>query len=87
MSTISQSKANEDLKWLKTSGLVVVVVGASGDLAKKKTYPALLSLYDDNLLPNDTVVWGYARSAMTHEELRDRIRPFLQKNQSRSGSR
>mmetsp|Transcript_18746 Transcript_18746/g.22370 ORF Transcript_18746/g.22370 Transcript_18746/m.22370 type:complete len:1018 (+) Transcript_18746:62-3115(+) len=79
MSTISQSKANEDLKWLKTSGLVVVVVGASGDLAKKKTYPALLSLYDDNLLPNDTVVWGYARSAMTHEELRDRIRPFLQK--------
>jgi len=69
----------KELEWLKTSGLVVVVVGASGDLAKKKTYPALLSLYDDNLLPADTVIWGYARSAMTHDELRDRIRPFLLK--------
>ena len=36
----------EDMKWLTTSGLTIVVVGASGDLAKKKTYPSLLDLYD-----------------------------------------
>jgi hypothetical protein len=36
----------EEMKWLKTCGLTVVVVGASGDLAKKKTYPSLLALYD-----------------------------------------
>jgi hypothetical protein len=36
----------EEMKWLTTSGLTVVVVGASGDLAKKKTYPSLLALYD-----------------------------------------
>jgi hypothetical protein len=36
----------EEMKWLTTSGLTVVVVGASGDLAKKKTYPSLLDLYD-----------------------------------------
>lgn len=36
----------EETKFLTTSGLTVVVVGASGDLAKKKTYPSLLALYD-----------------------------------------
>lgn len=69
----------EDLKWLTSSGLTVVVVGASGDLAKKKTYPSLLNLWDDNLLPKDTVIWGFARSNLTDDELRDRLRPFLLK--------
>jgi glucose-6-phosphate 1-dehydrogenase len=69
----------EQMEWLTSSGLCVVVVGASGDLAKKKTYPSLLNLYDDNLLPKDTLIWGYARSSMTDDELRDRIRPFLLK--------
>ena len=62
--------------WRK-AGLAVVVVGASGDLAKKKTYPSLLNLYDDNLLPETTVIWGYARSGMSHDDLRDRLRPYL----------
>ena len=31
--------------------LTVVVIGASGDLAKKKTYPSLFALYCGNLLP------------------------------------
>ena len=58
-------------------GLTVVVVGASGDLAKRKTYPSLLALFAQNLLPADTLIWGYARSQMTHVELRQRLRPFL----------
>lgn len=69
----------EQMEWLSSSGLCVVVVGASGDLAKKKTYPSLLNLYDDNLLPKNTLIWGYARSAMTDDELRDRLRPYLLK--------
>ena len=64
----------------KKSGLAIVIVGASGDLAKKKTYPSLLRLFDDNLLPEDFVVWGFARSAMTHQDLRDRLRPYLEKS-------
>jgi len=35
----------------KTSSLSVVVVGASGDLAKKKIFPALFALYYEGLLP------------------------------------
>ena len=58
--------------------LSVVVVGASGDLARKKTYPSLLSLYAGGLLPPTLVVYGYARSAMTDDDLRARIRPHLE---------
>lgn len=63
----------------KKAGLTIVVIGASGDLAKKKTYPSLLHLYDDSLLPEDTVIWGYARSKMSHEDLRKKLRPYLEK--------
>jgi len=63
----------------KKAGLSIVVIGASGDLAKKKTYPSLLHLYDDSLLPEETVIWGFARSPMTHDDLRAKLRPFLEK--------
>jgi Glucose-6-phosphate dehydrogenase, NAD binding domain len=39
----------DEIKWLTCSRLSIVVVGASGDLAKKKTYPSLLDLYDGML--------------------------------------
>ena len=60
------------------AGLAIVVVGASGDLAKKKTFPSLLRLYCDNFLPEDTIIWGFARTSMAHYDLRDEIRPFLE---------
>ncbi len=41
---------NEPADWT-TSSLSVVVVGASGDLAKKKIFPALFALYYEGLLP------------------------------------
>jgi glucose-6-phosphate 1-dehydrogenase len=56
-----------------------VVVGASGDLAKKKTYPSLLHLFFEQLLPPHTVIWGYARSRKTHDELRIHLKPHLMK--------
>ena len=63
----------------KTAGLTVIVIGASGDLAKKKTFPSLLHLYDDSLLPEDAIIWGFARSAMSDDELRRKLRPYLEK--------
>lgn len=60
-----------------TEGLAIVVVGASGDLAKKKTFPSLMGLFMDGLLPEDVAVYGYARSPMADEELRNKIRPYL----------
>ena len=70
----------ETMDWVETCSLTVVVVGASGDLAKKKTFPSLLNLYADKLLPDDTIIYGYARSQLTDDDLRDRLRPFLEKS-------
>lgn len=53
--------------------------GASGDLAKKMIYPSLLKLFEENLLPADTIIYGYARSPKSHEELRKHMRPHLMK--------
>lgn len=57
----------------KDAGLSMVVVGASGDLAKKKIYPALFALYVEGHMPEHWTIWGFARSKMTHEEFREYI--------------
>ena len=69
----------DHLPWLTASVLTIVVIGASGDLAKKKTYPSLLNLFDDNLMPKTVQIYGYARSPLTDDELRHRLRPYLLK--------
>lgn len=57
----------------------IVVVGASGDLAKKKTYPALFKLFLNGLLPPAFKVWGYARSASDDAAFREKMRGWLEK--------
>ncbi|KAL2481633.1 Glucose-6-phosphate 1-dehydrogenase 1 [Abeliophyllum distichum] len=59
------------------SMLSITVVGASGDLAKKKIFPALFALYYEDWLPENFVVYGYARTKMTDEELRNMISKTL----------
>jgi glucose-6-phosphate 1-dehydrogenase len=53
--------------------LEIVVVGASGDLAGKKIFPALFSLFCQGLLPEDVSFIGFARSGFTDAEFRERI--------------
>jgi hypothetical protein len=61
--------------------LSVILLGASGDLAKKKTFPAIFNLYKQGFLPNDQLqIFGYARSKMTDTELRNRIRGYVFKH-------
>ncbi len=47
-----------------------VVIGGSGDLAKKKTFPSLYVLYCLGLIPPNTTFYGYSRSKMSDEEFR-----------------
>ncbi|KAL7135893.1 hypothetical protein ABFS83_11G128800 [Erythranthe nasuta] len=64
----------------ETGSLSIIVLGASGDLAKKKTFPALFNLYRQGFLPsNEVYIFGYARTKISDEELRDRIRGYLPK--------
>ena len=58
---------------MKTENLNIIVLGASGDLARKKIFPALFSLFCQNLLPENTKFFGFSRSAYTHEEFRTKI--------------
>jgi len=55
------------------SMLTIVVFGASGHLAKTKTFPALFELYKLNLLPTNTAVIGYSRSNLSDQEMRERV--------------
>ncbi|EDO15422.1 hypothetical protein Kpol_1015p12 [Vanderwaltozyma polyspora DSM 70294] len=58
---------------------VVTVFGASGDLAKKKTFPALFGLFREGFLDPSTKIFGFARSKLTDAQLRQHIEPYLQK--------
>jgi glucose-6-phosphate 1-dehydrogenase len=55
------------------SALTICIVGASGDLAKKKIFPALFALYYEGMLPPLFSIHGYARSKMSDEEFRETI--------------
>ncbi|KAF8150623.1 glucose-6-P dehydrogenase [Crassisporium funariophilum] len=50
-----------------TNNTIIVIAGASGDLAKKFLYPALFTLFIKNLLPQNIAIVGYARSQIDHE--------------------
>lgn len=57
----------------RVENLNVVVVGASGDLARKKIFPALFSLFCQGYLPERFSVFGFARSKLSESEFRERI--------------
>jgi len=59
------------------SPLIIVILGASGDLAAKKTYPSLFSLYTSGLLPKQFKIIGYARSPKTIESFREHVGKYL----------
>ncbi|XP_049874522.1 glucose-6-phosphate 1-dehydrogenase [Pectinophora gossypiella] len=54
-----------------------ILLGASGDLAKKKIYPTIWYLYRDNLLPENTRFVGYARSKLTIEQIREQSKKYM----------
>ena len=43
------------------AALSIVVLGASGDLAQRKIYPALFFLYGQGLLPANFNIFGFSR--------------------------
>eukprot|EP00727_Mastigamoeba_balamuthi_P014825 m51a1_g9969 putative glucose-6-phosphate 1-dehydrogenase (561) ;mRNA; r:94911-96943 len=51
----------------------VVVLGASGDLAKRKIFPALLRLRNNKWLPPRLCVVGFSRTHMSEDEFRARV--------------
>jgi glucose-6-phosphate 1-dehydrogenase len=56
---------------------VLVVYGATGDLAKRMVLPALFSMARDGLLPEHYRIVGSGRGQLTDEEFRSRVRDAL----------
>lgn len=78
-SSMNEVYGLNDEHW-ETSSLSFCVVGASGDLAKKKILPALFALYEQGMMPQSFKVFGYARSKMTHDEFRSLIESLVSTN-------
>jgi glucose-6-phosphate 1-dehydrogenase len=57
--------------------LTFVVFGATGDLAQKKIFPALLSLFSNKKIPQDSNIIAFSRRDWTDEDFRNYISPFL----------
>lgn len=59
------------------AALSIVVLGASGDLARKKIYPALFSLFCQKLLPPVFNIFGFARTPFDASNFRTHIAEHL----------
>jgi glucose-6-phosphate 1-dehydrogenase len=58
---------------------VLVLFGATGDLAHRKVFPALYQLWRTNLLPHEFVVLAIGRRDYSDDALRDELRASLEK--------
>ncbi len=56
---------------------VLIIFGASGDLTRRKLVPALWSMFQGRVLPEPFAVIGVARSEMTNEQFRARMREAI----------
>ena len=63
-------RVNQGPQSAKTEGAVIFLFGATGDLAKRKLYPALFSLYREGKLAEDFAVVGLARRPRTDGQFR-----------------
>src|SRR5690348_6202459 len=57
---------------------VIVIFGASGDLTKRKLFPALYSLALRRMLPEKFGVLGIARTEWSDDEFRERMKRAVQ---------
>lgn len=55
------------------SKTVLLILGASGDLTKRKLIPALSTIYSKNMLPEELIVIGSARTEYTTDEFRTHV--------------
>ena len=50
------------------TSFILVIFGATGDLAQNKLIPSLFSLYKEKLLPEDFFIVGFSRREYSNEE-------------------
>jgi glucose-6-phosphate 1-dehydrogenase len=79
VATITENPLLEGLQLRRTPDpCAVVIFGASGDLTKKKLFPALYSLAFRRLLPDKFAIVGVARTEESDEEFKTRMKAAVQ---------
>jgi glucose-6-phosphate 1-dehydrogenase len=61
----------------------IVLIGATGDLARRKLLPALYNLAVDGLLPSEGAILGYARGEISDDEFRRRAEAAVREHSRR----
>ncbi|MBA4495721.1 glucose-6-phosphate dehydrogenase [Paenactinomyces guangxiensis] len=61
----------------KTEPFTLVIFGATGDLSKRKLFPALFMLFKNGLLNSDFTIVGVGRSERTAEKFRMEVRDSI----------
>ena len=56
---------------------LIVIFGATGDLAKRKLFPSIYQLYKKNNIENFAVV-GVARRPLTNEQFQENVKDSIQ---------
>uniref|UniRef100_A0A674C842 glucose-6-phosphate dehydrogenase (NADP(+)) n=1 Tax=Salmo trutta TaxID=8032 RepID=A0A674C842_SALTR len=72
-----RKELHEDEEFRQSDAHIFIIMGASGDLAKKKIYPTLWWLFRDGLLPEQTHFVGFARSDLTVDAIKTACMPYL----------
>lgn len=72
-SLLKMSSIDYDGQSGRIPSLCIVVIGATGELARSKIFPALFALYYSGFLPENVGIFGYSRKDITDEDLRSII--------------
>eukprot|EP00268_Persea_americana_P032454 TRINITY_DN3192_c0_g1_i13.p1 TRINITY_DN3192_c0_g1~~TRINITY_DN3192_c0_g1_i13.p1 ORF type:complete len:685 (-),score=118.93 TRINITY_DN3192_c0_g1_i13:848-2746(-) len=76
-SFLQTNSINYDGQSSSEPSLCIAVVGATGELARNKVFPALFALYYSGFLPENVGIFGYSRKDITDEDLRSIIEATL----------
>jgi len=68
------------------SPFVLVIFGATGDLAQHKLIPSLFSLFQKKQLPEDFYIFGFSRREFSDEDFRGYFKPKTRHPELDSGS-
>lgn len=63
----------------------LVIFGATGDLARKKLFPALLQLYNEEVLPKQFRILAIARQPLDSRRFREELAEFLNEQKGHDG--
>jgi glucose-6-phosphate 1-dehydrogenase len=78
MSSTLDNPLREGVRLERTADpCTVIIFGASGDLTKRKLVPALYRLTQERLLPAEFAIIGFARSPMSHEDFRAKMKDAI----------